>query len=742
MPLSWITSRTAGACLHSKSTLPVRDIKQSSRLKLGSTARRRAFSRNIVTSTHQLSILKAVNAILRLCDVATHCLACRHSLQSKQTCETAINLSTRLLTIAVSLYNMKRVESSPELSICSSNSLRTALVSGAMHLGAITIEHYEIEPKPWVQLANRVLLNGSNSIFPRTSVLSALFGGMISAAKQYETAHRDTKAAEGAICLLSTLQVVFETGMTKEGDSRIANVQTTVKTQKGDHAQLNAAPATNSAPVSQAARSFLVERVISAEEEGDEARIAAQTVNQACEEYAERAGEEGGMVGLFLRVFAASAKHCKQESVDEAVFSLSEGTLPCPPDESDTSSEVRQRGFEGQAVYVSDQRSKDLYSTTVDVFDQRTKDGLRSGHTSSTGEIGVQQAERIEIHRAIGAIALDALSHWVERTENLTRNGKRDFLEFCSDICRSASMFTLGSSSSSYDLKVSMGDFGSLIGPKQHIEKHPVSERSVKWDSVIQDLVASCNRVTPIFTSIVTSDQGLDVVNPILSVFLQRGEEADIFSERGVDESQRMPTENVLHTLLSVTTAYTAFAIIERVLNHLKGVVAGADSPSSLGHVAASLSLISYSTATLLSTEAHQRCTRSALSSLYHRDLDSNIDPIFPEIAPERDIASSAMDSESVSGNIQNRLSATLQECVTVIGSLFRKCNASVEKRVHSLVSSPQEVQVSEFVATSITRKIERFRYHLFWSCLNLLYWTFTYGSRSKWCHQEFAGGG
>lgn len=100
-----------------------------------------------------------------------------------------------------------------------------------MHLGAITIEHLDIEPMTWIHVANRIVINSDTSVPQRTSVMNALFGGMIKGGKAYETSERDPKAAQRAVCILSTLHVVLETDVSRDSRTRPCVVEPIVKLQ-------------------------------------------------------------------------------------------------------------------------------------------------------------------------------------------------------------------------------------------------------------------------------------------------------------------------------------------------------------------------------------------------------------------------------------------------------------------------------------------------------------------------------
>lgn len=710
--------RLLGCLATKRPLLPVRDIKQSARVRLGTSARRRAFLRHSASSNsnnHQVSILKAVNAVLRLCDVATHCLSVvsRQSLTSKTTCQTAVILSTRLLTLAASLYEVQRIDSTPALSFFSSNSLRTTLVAGAMHLGVITIEHCELEPMAWIHIANRIVMRSSTTVAPRTSVLSALFGGMLKTGKRYEIAERDTKAAESALCLLSTLHVVLETDIIRDSLERDEHPNShSAPSQQLEQSTVDSVTSILSpGPASQAARSFLGERVVAAEEDGDEGRIAARTVYQACEEYAERAGESDGMMGLLSRLFASAGRQCRLEYADEPVVSISEGTLPCPLDESDASSDGPQLRPEAQ-------------SFSVDVFDQRSRDGFGTGITfGSNSEIGIEQAERIEIHREVGALALDTLAHWVGSAHILHRYTDLDFTDFSVKICRSASYYVLNNSSASYDLRAAMVDFGSLICPilEQSIEGLSKDEVPAKWDSLVTNLVDSSQRVNPILSGILSYNNNPAVVNSLVNCFLRRSDGAAASIDRGIDEPQSLPIEGILKLLLATVRPESATTVIERVMGFLRDTTVEGCSPTpSLGHRVASFMLLSHSLLMILGIDDGSEVVRIAFASLFHRDVDYAIDPIFPQFIAELECVFSPVALVSCCSRTVRTVVASVKDIFKVMKNVCVQSSLSVDKNFGSTIERSNDVLSLGYSSGNSCHKNEKLLYHFFWSCLML----------------------
>ena len=705
--------RLLGCVATQKPILPERDIKHSAKVRLGTAARRRALGRltssNATNSSH-VSILKAVNAVLRLCDVATHCLAVvsRQSLPRKSACEIAVNLSTRLLTLAASLYEVQRTDFAPALSFFSSNSLRTALVTGAMHLGAIIIEHSDIEPMTWIHIADRILLRNSTPTPHRTSLLSALFGGMIRAGKRYQTSDRDTRAAEGAVCLLSTLQVALEAD-TAEGmrESQRPSQQMEAKTSETrDGKPSAAAPSVNSAPVFQAASSFLGERVISAEEDGDEGRIAARTVYQACEEYAERAGETEGIIDFLAELFASAARQCRQECSEDPVVSISEGTLPCPPDDSDASSE-------------GPQARSDSPQFPIDVFDSRLRDGLGTGPTGgSNSEMSVEQIERIELHREIGALSLECLAHWLDKTQADRRYASFDVTEFGTRICRSSSLFIMSNSSASYDLKSAMVDFGALIGPvlKNRIESLPDEVRQTAWNQMVSNLIDGCYRTNPVLSGIISPSAGDAVLEPLVDAFLSSKEAPEPPDEASTDEVGHLPLESILDLVMSTMRQTNAMMVIEKVSQALRDMSHSGMTASRLIYCTSCLILLSHAMNSIIGLEGPQGHAKLALAALFHRDVDFVLDPALPDEDVETALRQAPCSPQHLNRAQAAILVSSLMDLEDIVGRICSSSAAILRRNPSTLSAKSSELLFEDY--TPGLGNTEKLCYHFFWACL------------------------
>eukprot|EP00177_Eucheuma_denticulatum_P000016 GFKZ01000034.1.p1 GENE.GFKZ01000034.1~~GFKZ01000034.1.p1 ORF type:complete len:5357 (-),score=648.29 GFKZ01000034.1:273-16343(-) len=707
--------RLLGCLATKRPQLPVRDIKQFARVKLGTAARRRAVHRLLRSGSGstQFSLLKAVNAILRLCDVATHCLAVvsRQSVSSKASCETAVAISTRLLTLAASLYEIQKVDTTPALSFFSSNSLRTALVAGAMHLGAISVEHLEIEPMTWIHVANRIVMSNSISPAPKTSVLSALFGGMIKAAKRYEGSERDTRAAEGALCLLSTLHVVLETDIVRDtpgrDESEVLSSKEDKQGQRTQHASnVNPTLVIGTGAVSQAARSFLGERVVSAEEDGDEGRIAARTVYQACEEYAERAGEGDGIMGLLSRLFASAGRQSRSEATDEPVVSISDGTLIVQPDESDASSDGSHLRPESPPFLI-------------DVFDQRSKDGFGASATiGSTSEAGVDHMDRIELHREIGALALDTLAHWISRPEAFQRYSDLDRTAFCLKLCQSAAYFSLGNSSASYELRAAMVDFGSLLGPLllQDIAKLSLAERDARWSALVTNLVSSCRKMNPILRGILSCKSDAVSVKALLHAFLEGYQDNDLMQDHSTDGVCRLPVESLLNILLHQIDEDNSIQVIQILTETIKKHRENQFYDSSLAYRTSCVTLLSHALLVSLGVNDGLEDARVLLAALFNRDVENLIDPSFPEEAIE------GKPQEAVQAHSQcssERLSAIIRFVEGVTESADQIC---FEEAKGSWDSLSAKASLSRDATTHEEPKVrtsrnEKLYFHALWSC-------------------------
>eukprot|EP00178_Gracilaria_changii_P004699 TRINITY_DN1766_c0_g1_i1.p1 TRINITY_DN1766_c0_g1~~TRINITY_DN1766_c0_g1_i1.p1 ORF type:complete len:5290 (-),score=625.38 TRINITY_DN1766_c0_g1_i1:1714-17583(-) len=707
--------RLLGFLPRTTSTVSSVDFRPSGKTRNGSNGNRRTMhrlSRSTLSDSTQVSILRAVNAILRLSDVATHCLAVvsRQALASKITCETAVNLSTRLLALASALCSFQQKDFKPSLSFFSSNSLRTTLVAGAMHLGAITMEHVTIDAMGWVQTANRILMNNGRTAFTPVSMLSALFGGMLSSAKRYEQTERETHSAEGAVCLLSTLHLILELEASRKPlDQVSSNLSTTSNNNRTRRSteQKHATEASSShGTLSQAARSFLGERVVAAEEDGDEGRIATGTVYHACEEYAKRSGEKEGIIGLLVRLFEASGRHFSQESADESVVSISEGTLPCPPDESDDCSDsppVRQDSSLLSADQV-DARSRDFFGT-----------GITFGLTS---EVFVEQNERIELHKEVAALALDTLGKWLEKAHSLGRYKDLDILRIASRICSSAGFFVFNSSSSSYDLRAAMVDFGSFIGPelRNHIDLNPVELRKCLIQRLMKTMTETCQRTNPVLSGITGSFQAEAVIH-LWSLFESRGRQSEARTDRQ-DDTQGLSTDSILSLMLTVITELNAAKLMERIVAFL-GAVTTTDDPSdiSVNHVAASLILLSYSALIALGISEGLDVHRIAFAALYRRDADLAPEPSYPEVLPEKaEVGALPLRTAHVDASQIRRVWEIMEEVPRIVGMICAKCCSHVDKDLQTLSRTSISSTGTEYIQEASALQVVKQFFHLNWS--------------------------
>ncbi|KAI0565044.1 hypothetical protein FGB62_22g334 [Gracilaria domingensis] len=713
--------RLLGFLPRTTSAVPTMDFRYSGRMKTGANGNRRAMhrlSRSTVSDSTQVSILRAVNAVLRLSDVATHCLAVvsRQASASKITCETAVNLSTRLLVLASALCSFQQMDSKPSLSFFSSNSLRTALVAGAMHLGAITMEHVTIDAMGWVQTANRVLMINGRTTFTPVSILSALFGGMLSNSKRYEQTERETHSAEGAVCLLSTLHLLLELDISRRPiDQSSGTISATLSANQSANTAVEKehSPEVSSGhgTLSHAARSFLGERVVAAEEDGDEGRIATGTVYHACEEYAKRTGEKEGIIGLLVRLFESAGRHFSQESADESVVSISEGTLPCPPDESDDCSDsppLRQ----DSSTFPTDQvdtRYRDFFGTGIAV-------GLNS-------DVFVEQNERIELHKEVAALALDTLGKWLEKARSIRRYKDLDIIRIAGRICCSASVFVFNSSSASFDLRAAMVDFGSFIGPelRKHIDHYPVEIRRVHVEHLIKTLTETCQRTNPVLSGVMGSFQAEAVVN-LWNLFESRGNQNETRPEKQEDV-QGLSTDNVLSLILAVISERNTHKLMECIVEYLRNmVVPDKTSDVSVNHVAASLLLLSYSASMSLRIPEDLDIHRIAFGALYRKDSDLAPEPSYPEILPEKaEIRVLACHRAFAEAHRANRVWEVVRDAPGIIENICARCCSQLERDLQFLsrfsVSSTGTDYVQEASALNSMRQF----FHLYWSYMMMV---------------------
>lgn len=623
--------RLLGCLTAAKPQLSSYDTAHSARIKVGLAIRRRAIlplSSPVPSSSTQMDtlILKAVNTVLRLCDVATHCLAVvsRQSVSPYAVCKTAVNLSTRLLILASSLCESQGFDSrGPALSFFSVNSLRTALVSGAMYLGAISIEHLYIDPMPWVHVANQIVSTCSPGVPQRTYVMTALFGGMVPAAKAYPTAERDFKAAERVVRLISTLHVVLEMNVLRNvrsphSESDLSSKPNSSGQDISNQTVAKPGPLLGSSSISQAARSFLGERVVAAEEDGDEGRIAARTVYQACEDYVERAGESEGVLGLLCRLFASAGQQCRNDCCEETVVSLSDSPLniACPPDESDASSD-------------GPHRSPDTQQFPLDVFDHRLKDTL--GPSSFLGPTD-DAVDTSEIHCHIGALVLGVMAHWVDRAHLLRRYDDLSISDFAIQTCQHACLFSCGDSSACYDLRSAMSDFGSLLGGviERNFSSFSETEQQEKWRSLISGLTRSCNKMNPIMSNIISCCPSSIAVTPLLAAFFGAGRALASLPTKNYDEVKGLALDHILLAILSLMAPESIPEIIKESTEYLRCSL-GMDmrSISTLSYLTACLILFSCAISEAVGVKGLKQAACHVSTGLYSQG-DGGLDPVFP----------------------------------------------------------------------------------------------------------------
>ena len=125
-----------------------------------------------------------------------------------------------------------------------------------------------------------------------TQIIAAVFGGMVPICTEYRNAASD-KSAVNVMMPLSILHEVLEEQLNKATVTETSVFQVSSKLEK----------------ISKAALSFLGERVVAAEEDGDEGRIAGGSGYNACENYIKRAGDCDGIKDMLVGVLLAAVKH-------------------------------------------------------------------------------------------------------------------------------------------------------------------------------------------------------------------------------------------------------------------------------------------------------------------------------------------------------------------------------------------------------------------------------------------------
>lgn len=362
------------------------------------------------------SPLAAVNLRLRLCDTASHALAVvvRGNLIDKKACSDSLQLSTRLLVLASQL---------PPDS-CPISTLRSAVETAALRVGAIAAFHVTIDPADWLRAAHTVL-----DLRQETRALFVpLFGGMLSSARPYADAKLDSVLTARAALALSTLLLAVD------GEASADRISA-LPTHRDDEADQGGpvAPPTGGndhdefASWRAAAFQFLGERVVSIEGDGHGLPPSSWNVLDASHEYCRQAGEPNGLLGLVSSFMAASARQCIAETQAESDIVRPIGTSNLDDGESLPTGLTPRSEQWAPPADIFDLRSPTTASPHLLVSPSRAS-SLRQPGDSLRQPLPVDGGVHANAHREVGALCFDALSVLLDASTHRSDGSLPSFL--------------------------------------------------------------------------------------------------------------------------------------------------------------------------------------------------------------------------------------------------------------------------------------------------------------------------
>lgn len=387
------------------------DYAPASRLvQSASLTHRRRRRTNVVADRDRTGIvsrlLLSISGSLRLCDIAAHVLAvtAQGNMKNRSVCASALEMSRRLLSLAMRLPRDEK----------SLSSLKAALECACFRVGAIAIEHGEIDPAEWIDTALAVM-NGSSRVHV------ALFGGMIRGSQSYAEANLDVGSIVRAATTLSTLLIALENDdyETVQNDIDVPDVSTVAGFTTSPIAKAMTS-AVDDDVQRFAALDFLGERVVAVEDDGHDIvpSISPWSSLATCDAYCEQAGHSQKTFGLVLSLLSAASRQCSAEVVAETDVVRPVTPAACEGesfDDAATPSGTPRSEAQFPIVDIFDSRSPSsnpalapplsAFSLTGSVGSNRVSSGLSTGACASTAGGGHANA-----HREVGALALDSLS--------------------------------------------------------------------------------------------------------------------------------------------------------------------------------------------------------------------------------------------------------------------------------------------------------------------------------------------
>ncbi len=541
------------------------------------------------------SILSAINARLRLCDIATHCLAvvARQCVSNENKCREAVNLSTRLLSLANTVVSDR--STSPSASFSSRNSLRTALISGANNIGVIASENFDIDVSPWVRYANRLMLNNYSGS-GHTQVIAAVFGGMIPICTEYRNAASD-KSAVNVMMPLSIVHEVLEEQLNKVAATAtaVSDMNSQATTQSGS---------VETERISKAAQSFLGERVVAAEEDGDEGRIAGGSGYNACENYIKRAGDGDGIKDLLLSLLLAAVKHCLV--YQSQVYPVTIGQ----PEELDILSDGCTSNSEG-------------HPPSVDLFENRpSMRGFGFRPQSTPVADNEQEATRsLSYHRKVAVLCIEALGSWLLlQCRPLSENQLSIVLDLLQIVCINASSLLVNRSIANFDVRATLANFGTICGSIFNDVRSP----SEFWESNVSNIVRNSRHCIVLMKSMLRFCDHAERVRGVLNCYIS---EYFLMSETDAeDENKRKSSEDYLLYMMSLISEENSRDVLKVLAGRITQPDLLKDAPSKaiLCHYAVTLHILDFLTKLTFGLNPSKSKTQITIVRLCNRANEGN----------------------------------------------------------------------------------------------------------------------
>lgn len=609
------------------------------------------------------SILTAVNARLRLCDLATHCLAvvARQCVTSEDKCREAVVLSTRLLALAASLPGSARDASS---SFSSRNSLRTALISGAIHVGVIVSENFGIDISPWVRNANRLMVNSFTGS-GRTQVIAAVFGGMIPSCTEYRTVP-SAKTAARVMMPLSILHSVLE--------EQLERTNTSIEAKKyptpNESVARPAASSGDKDKISKAAQSFLGERVVAAEEDGDEGRISGASGYNACENYIKRAREGSGIRDLLCNLLQSAVAHYK--TIQSQLPASSTHVTSVAGEDTDALSDGCTSNSEG-------------HPGSIDLFDHRIHMrafGYRP--SSATGDSEQELGRTLSLHREVAVLCIEALSTWL--TLDSLSAGKVDIEDFYSlleVVCLNASSLLQSRSISTFEVRAALANYGMVCGSVLSQMHDSKTQAAKLWEDAVQ-IVAKKSRhcvvlMKPLLSFADPSFRAKGMFSCYVADFLSSLENSSL-----EETKQTRPEDYLLYmmSLISQENSLDLLRVFSDLLLNSSALQGGTPTPSIMRHFAISVHILSFLSKLAYGLKPSKSNVQICIVRLCHRTADGSDAQEAEEITSEDQLSIEDVATLKPSHQVQS----TFESILPTVGKVLLQMTSQVLNPMWSIV--------------------------------------------------------